>query len=290
VRPADQDLDVSKLAISQLRSGEGWILTDISSLGPEALATDLADLLNGPVLIASDDFESHPPAGGQLIDAGLYAFPPEAAKALLREPQRWTKQRAIFAVVPSLPDADARRRWISDALRPWDPDRLRASVYGQLGKRFANRGLWFKDERDRARYVAAAVTKVLGERGVRLPNGDVTLVLETPTDSTFEAEFTVQGSGDALSLKRDFATRGVTRQWFVRRGEWEATERRRSTSGPRSFRQSAAQVVASGLIFLLAIPTFLFVAMVAIITKLTGSTTTVSATSKRVDDKTTRAA
>src|SRR6185295_7420934 len=143
----------------------------------------------------------------------------DAIEAMLRDCKRWGSRRAIFALLPVLPDEDARRRWISHATRPWDPERLKATVYGQLGADWAVRGLWFAKELDRARYVEASVAKLLRENGVpRLPNGDVTIVLEMPMDSSFDAVFSVSGSGESLALEREFPSRMMSRRSFIRRG------------------------------------------------------------------------
>lgn len=265
-----------KLTVSQIRSGEGWILTRFSNVGPEILADSMSDLLVGPLLVASEAFEAWTPPGGEQIEATLYAFIGDAAKAMLRDPSRWAGERAIFACVPRLPDEDARRRWISDALRPWDPVRLGATVYGQSGSGHAIEGLWFATERDRARLVEFAVTRVLAECGLRLPNGDVTLVLEMPTDSTFDATYRYSGIGDTFALKRDFPTRMLAREWFVRRGEWEAVEKRTMRADGTSLRERAIRFSATAGIFLLSLPVFALVALVALMTKFTGASTTVS--------------
>src|SRR5436190_522270 len=175
---------MAKLSISQIRSGEGWILTRLSNVGCEVIPDRMDDLLVGPLLIASEAFETWTPPGGTQQGAHLHAFTGDAAKAMLRDSSRWGSERAIFACLPRLPDDDAKRKWMPDALRPWDPERLKATFYGQVGKRYASRGFWFAKERDRARLVEASVEKILREAGLTLPVGDATIVLEMPTDST----------------------------------------------------------------------------------------------------------
>lgn len=265
-----------KLSVSQIRSGEGWILTRFSNIGPEILSDRMSDLLVGPLLIASEAFETWTPPGGDQIEASLYAFMGEHAKAMLRDSSRWAGERAIFACLPRLPDQDARRRWIADALRPWDPVRLGATFYGQFGNGHAIKGLWFATERDRARYVEEGVTKVLTDSGLRLPNGDVTLVLEMPTDSTFDAEYRYSGTGESFSIKRDFPTRMLAREWFVRRGDWEAVEKRTTRATGTTLRERAIRFTATAGIFLLSLPVFALVALVAVVTRFTGASTTVS--------------
>lgn len=267
---------MANLSISQIRSGEGWILTRLSNVGSEVLAGEMADLLTGPLLIASEAFEAWTPPGGEQLEAHLYAFQGEAAKAMLRDASRWGKDRAIFACLPALPDEDAKRRWISDALRPWDPERLKATFYGQFGKRYASRGLWFAKERDRARYVEASVAKVLAEAGLKLPTGDATIVLEMPTDSTFEGEYACSGQGASFSISRQFPSQMVARKWTIERGEWRGEQTRLSRAASLPWRERAVRWISTAGIFLLSIPVFLLVAFVAVIAKLTGSNTTVS--------------
>ena len=266
--------------VNQVRSGEGWILTDPANLGPEALAGDLSDLLQGPLLIASEEFETWSPPGGEQIEAHLWAFLGEPAKAMLRDWKRWGGKRAIFACLPSLPDADATRRWLPDALRPWDAERLKATAYGQVGKDWAQQGIWFATEQNRGRFLEAAVSKLLASHGVRLPNGDVSIVLEMPTDSTFEASFKVSGSGDSFSLKRDFPSQLTSREWRVRKGEWEAIEQRTSRAAKASFRVRFLQGLATVGILVLSIPVFLLAIAVAIVAKFAGSSTTPSTAAK----------
>lgn len=266
--------------VNQIRSGEGWILTDPQNVGVEAMASELADLLVGPLVIASEDFETWTPPGGEQLEAHVFAFLGDAAKAMLRDWKRWGGRRAIVACFPSLPDADARRRFMPDALRPWDPDRMKATFYAQLGKDWAQQGTWFAKERDRARFVETAVKRVLDAASVRLPNGDVTIVFEMPTDSTFEAKFDVSGSGDSLRIKRDFPSRMLSREWFVNKGEWEAVERKSSARASKSLKQRALSALATTGIVVMSIPVFCIVAVAAVIAKLTGASTTVSTSAK----------
>jgi len=266
--------------VHQIRSGEGWILSDPSNLGPEALSDDLSDLVVGPLLVASADFDTWTPPGGEKLGERLYAFRGEAAKTMLRDWKRWSSRRAIFACLPTLPDEDARRRWIADALRPWDAERLKATAYGQLGREWAQRGTWFASERDRSRFIEVAVTRVLSERGNRLPNGDVTIVLEMPADSTFDAQFKVSGNGESLNLRRDFPSQQMSREWSIRKGEWEAVESRSSAGASTSWRVRLTQHLATVAILLMSIPVFLLVVIVALIAKFTGSSTTVSTSAK----------
>lgn len=266
--------------VNQVRSGEGWILTRADLAGPEDLAGDLADLLPGVLLVASEDFETWTPPGGEQLEAHLFAFRGDQAKAILRDWKRWGSRRAIFACLPAMPDADARRRWMPDALRPWDPERLKATAYGQLGREWAQQGLWFATERSRARFVELAVSRLLSRDGVRLPNGDVTLVLEMPTDSTFEADFKVSGTGESLSLKRDFPSRMMSREWTIRKGEWEAVEKRVSRASQQGLKARLMQAVATTGIIVLSVPVFLMVLVVALVAKVTGSSTTVSTSAK----------
>lgn len=266
--------------VHQIRSGEGWILTEPSNLSAEALADELADLVTGVMLVSSVDFVSGAPSGGEKVAPGLFAFRGDAAKAMLRDWKRWGGRRAIFAIVPAVPDEDARRKWIADALRPWDAERLKASVYGQLGSEWAQRGLWFAGERERGLFLNAAVRKLLADRGARMPNGDVSIVLELPTDSTFDARFDVSGSGKDVVLRRDFPSRLMSREWSIRSGDWEALERTSASKSGKSFRERAVQALATVGILVVSIPTFLMVLAVALIAKLTGSATTVSTSTK----------
>ncbi len=55
---------MSQLTVRQLRSGEGWVLTDASNVGIDVLTRELADLVQGVLLVASDDFERWTPPGG----------------------------------------------------------------------------------------------------------------------------------------------------------------------------------------------------------------------------------
>ena len=267
---------MSKLSVAQIRSGEGWILTRFSNLGAEVLADGMSDLLVGPLLVSSEAFETWTPPGGEQLEANLFAFSGDAARAMLRDTSRWGADRGYFACLRKLPDDDARRRWIPDALRPWDPERLGATAYGQVGRRHPIQGIWFARERDRARYVETAVSKVLAAAGLRLPNGDVTLVLEMPTDSTFEGVYKCTGSGESFSMKREFPSRMLTRRWFVRRGEWEAEEKKSARRSETSFRERVIRATATTGIFLMSLPVFALVALVALVTKLTGSSTSVS--------------
>ena len=266
--------------VHQIRSGEGWILTEPSNASAEVLASDLADLVKGVMLVSSVDFVNAPPPGAEKIAPGLFAFRGDAAKAMLRDWQRWGSRRAIFALVPAVPDEDARRKWIADALRPWDAERLKATVYGQLGSEWAQRGLWFAGERERGLFVDAAVRKLLADRGARMPNGDVTIVLELPTDSTFDARFDVSGSGKDVVLRREFPSRLMSREWSIRSNDWEALERKSASKSGKTFRERAVQALATAGIIVVSIPTFVMVLAVAVIAKLTGSATTVSTSTK----------
>ena len=268
--------------VNQVRSGEGWILTEPSNLGPEALASEMADLLSGPLLVASEEFETWTPPGGEQVEALIYAFIGEPAKAMLRDCKRWGRRRAIFACLPTLPDEDAKRRWMPDALRPWDPERLKATAYGQLGKDWAQQGTWFASERDRARFVELSVSRLLAQHDRRMPNGDVTLVLEMPTDSTFQAEFKVAGSGEGFTIRREFPSLQMSREWSIRKGEWEALERRTSRAAKGSLRARFTQGLATAGILLLSIPVFLMAIVVAIVARIAGSTTSVSTSAKSV--------
>ncbi len=272
---------MAQLHIRQIRSGEGWFLTQAGSLGPEVIASEMPDRLDGGVLlVASEAFETWTPRGGHQIEAHLYSFSGDAAVEMLRDWRRWGMRRAILAVVPAMPDDDARRRNMPDSLRPWDPDRLKATVYGQLGKDWAQSGLWFAAERDRVRYIEAAVVKALADHGARLPNGDVTIVLDLPPDATFDAEFTLAGSGAAATIRRAMPEKGTEREWTVASNEWTATERRTRRRSGREMKVRFAQGLATLGIILVSIPTFIMVAIVALIAKLTGNTTTVSSSSK----------
>jgi hypothetical protein len=265
-----------KLSVSQVRSGEGWILTRLSNVGPEILAGPMADLLTGPLLIASEAFETWTPPGGEQLEAHLVAFRGDAAKAMLRDASRWGADRAIIACLPRLPDADARRKWLPDVLRPWDPDRLKATFYGQVGKGHAIRGLWVASDRDRARYVEASIEKILGEAGLKLPAGDATIVLEMPTDSTFEGEYAHSGRGASFSLSRAFPSQMVSRRWTIERGEWRGEQTRIRRASELGLRVRAIRFVATAGIFILSIPVFALVALVALITRFSGTTTSVS--------------
>ena len=256
--------------VSQVRSGEGWILTQSSHAGPEVIADEMPDLMAGPLLVASDELGTSPPQGGDAVAPMIHALRGEAARRFLRDHRRWSGKGAIFASVPEVPDADARRRWIPDALRPWDAERLRATFYGQSGRRFHHEGVWFATEHDRRRYVEVAVSRLLKSAGLRLPNGDVALVLELPTDSTFTADFTCSGTGDAFRITRRFPERGFVRTWSIRRGDWVAEERKLPTPGKgEGVRGRGVQWLATAGIIALSIPTFAMVALVALVAKLT---------------------
>jgi len=273
---------MAKHRVTQMRSGEGWTLTDTSNLDASILASEMSDLAQGVLLVASEDLGAQSPAGGDQLEAHLFAFRGEAIKSMLRDCKRWGSRRAIFALLPAMPDADARRRWISHATRPWDPERLKATVYGQVGGDWAVRGLWFAKEHDRARFVEASIAKVLRENGVaRLPNGDVTIVLELPTDSSFDALFSVSGSGDTLVLEREFPSRMMTRRTFIRRGGWEGEETKSGKRSDVSLKYRLTQGLVSAAIVIVSLPMFLAVMIVMLVTKLTGSSTTVSATQPR---------
>jgi hypothetical protein len=265
---------MSKLRVSQVRSGEGSILTRFSNIGPEVLPDVLPEACDGVLLVASDAFETSTPAGGEQVEAHLYAFRGEPARAMLRDPGRWASRVANFALLPAFPDEDARRRCIPQALRPWDPERMKATVYGQLGTAYAHRGLWFARDVDRRRFVEAAVSPFLAAAGHRLPNGDVTIVLEMPTDSTFEATYSAKGTGPAFTVRRRFDAAGLVREWRIDRGEWRATERRTATRAGTGWRARLVDWAASAGIFLLSLPTFLLALAVVLIARGTGTTTT----------------
>jgi hypothetical protein len=270
---------MARLSVTQLRSGEGWILTTLSRHGPEAVAAELPDLLVGPLLAGS---ESKPPAEGRPLGENLWAFEGDQAKRVLETLPRWAGKGAIVAAVRELPDDDARRRFIPDALRPWDAERLGATFYAQVGSRYHVRGAWFARERDRMRFVEIAFRRLAQAAGVRLPNGDVTIVFELPTDSTFEAVFQVSGSGDALRLSRRFPARGLERTWRIVKGEWEAEERRGLRPGAAGVGRSLGQKLASASIVVLSVPVFLLVGAVALFTRLFGGTTASSSAQPRV--------
>ena len=65
---------MSKLAVSQIRSGEGWILTQLSNVGTEVIPSAMPDILDGSLLVASEAFETWTPPGGEQLEAHLYAF------------------------------------------------------------------------------------------------------------------------------------------------------------------------------------------------------------------------
>lgn len=264
---------MSQVSVHQLRSGEGWLLTDASHADPSLIPEALSDLLIGPLLVASEEFESWTPPGGEQLEAHLHAFSGEDAVRMLREWRRWATPGALFACVPRPPDADARRRHAPDALRPWDAERLGATFYGQLGKRFAAHGLWFALERDRARYLEAAFRRLVEEAGHRMPNGDVGVVFDLPADQAVEAEFRVRGRGESFRVSRRFPELGVRRTWRVRDGEWEGEETRTSGRRRASLGRRLVQGLASGLILVLSLPVFLLVALIALVTKLAGSGT-----------------
>jgi hypothetical protein len=276
---------MAKHRVTQMRSGEGWTLTDVSNLDASILASEMSDLAQGVLLVATEEFEAQSPSGGEQVEAHLYAFRGDAIKTMLRDCKRWGSRRAIFALLPVLPDEDARRRWISHSTRPWDPERLKATAYGQLGADWAVRGLWFAKEHDRARFVEASIAKLLREHGVaRLPNGDVTIVLELPMDSSFEALFAVTGSGESLVLERDFPSRMMSRRSFIRRGGWEGEERKSGKRSDVSLKYRLTQGLVSAAIVVVSLPMFAMVALVALITKLTGGSTDVSSTQPRRAD------
>ena len=262
---------MSKLSVSQIRSGEGWILTRLSNVGTEVIPATMPDVLSGPLLVASEAFETWAPPGGEQLEAHLFAFVGDAAKAMLRDSSRWGGERAFFACVPSLPDADAKRRWMPDVLRPWDPTRLKATLYGQQGKGLASRGLWFAKERDRARYVEASIEKVLGEAGLKLPVGDATIVLEMPTDSTFEGDYTCSGKAESFAMSRVFPSQMISRRWTIEHGEWRGEQVRLNRAASMSLRERAVRITSTAGIIILSVPVFLLVSLIALLTKLTGT-------------------
>lgn len=275
---------MAKLTVRQLRSGEGSILTRVSHVGPENLPDAMPDLFDGTVLLASaDSFAKAPPAGAETVSPGLFAFRGDAARQLVRAHATWAAEGGIFGIFREMPDEDSRRRSISNPERPWDPERMKALCYAQLGpaSRYAHTGTWFLAESDRRCFVETGVSKLLAEAGLKLPNGDVTLVLEMPTDSTFEAEFDVRGSGPGFSLRREFRTRGLVREWTIDRGEWRCVETRTPQAATRNWRERVISAVATTGIFILSIPTFLVVGVALLIAKFGGGSSTVSATVRR---------
>jgi hypothetical protein len=269
------------LRVQQLRSGEGSILTHFDSLGPECLADELSDLLEGFLVISSEAFESWTPPGGEQLEALVYAFTGDAARAMLRDHRRWDRERALFAVVPVLPDEDAKRRCMPHALRPWDAERLNAVVYGQYGSRYAHRGLWFANDEDRRRLDEVAITRLLEKAGLTLPNGDITLVLELPTDATFDATYRASGKGEGFRLRRDFPLRALRKSWWIVRGEWRGEEASLGRRSGQAFSERLARSIASGAILLLSLPVFLLVGAVALFSRLTGSGTPTSESARR---------
>ena len=267
---------MAKLVVSQIRSGEGWILTRLSNVGPEVIADRMDDLLVGPLLVASEAFETWTPPGGEQIEAHLFAFTGDAAKAILRDTSRWGGERAIFACLPTLPDADAKRKYLPDVLRPWDPDRLKATFYGQMGKRYASRGLWFAKERDRARFVEASIEKIVSAAGLKLPVGDATIVLDMPTDSTFEGEYAHSGRAESFQMSRKFSSQMISRRWTIERGDWRGEQTRLTRASSISWRERGVRIASTAGIVILSIPVFALVTLVAILTKISGTGTTVS--------------
>ena len=272
---------MAKYRVWQLRSGEGAILTRWSHLGLGELPKALPELFEGRVLlVAGEDLPPGGPAGAESLGEGLWAVKGAEARAFLAESESLSRRGLIWALVDEIPEEDVRTRCIPEALRPWDHERLGAVVYAQSGKRYAHQGVWFQDPEERRRWLEQALRRILEPAGLELPTGDVTLVLEMPSDATFEAELIAKGRGDGFRLQRDFGNQGFEREWWIERGEWKGEERRRPNRKDAPLRQRFVQGLATTGIFLLSLPVSLFVFLVLLTTKMTA----VSSTSSKLDE------
>jgi hypothetical protein len=273
---------MSKFRVRQLRSGEGAILTDLSNQSLSELPRVLPELLEKRVLIvAGEGLPKAGPRGAESVAEGAWALRGDDAARFLAEADGRDQRGLIWALCDELPSDDVVGRCLPDPLRPWDNERLDAVAYAQSGKRYAHQGVWFRDEEQRRRWVEAAVARLLDDEGVGLPAGDSTLVLELPTDSTFDAAYTLRGRGDSLRIKRDFGHQGFEREWWIERGEWKGEETRRPKRETAPLAQRLTQGVATAGIFLLSLPVSVFVFFVLLTSKLATDSTSTSRAANR---------
>lgn len=259
-----------KFRVRQLRSGEGAILTQLSNLSVSELPMVRPELFeNGVLLVAGEGLPAAGPPGAEGVADGLWVLRGDDASRFVSESHPEGRGRLMWAVLDERPSAERLTRCAPDALRAWDHERLEASVYAQSGEGYAQQGVWFRDEEERRRWLEAAVSRLLDAADRELPTGDATIVLELPTDSTFEATYTLRGKGAAFRIKRDFGNHGFLREWRIERGEWMGEETRRAKRDNAPLAQRITQSLATLGILVLSLPVGLFVACALLTTKLT---------------------
>ncbi|MEM7248549.1 MAG: hypothetical protein AAF533_24680 [Acidobacteriota bacterium] len=270
-----------KFSLSQARSGEGAFLATFSHLPLSEVTTTHADLFKGNhLLIGGEGLEAEVPESAKELGTGLYLVSPEHGAALARRRLADENRATLLALVDGEPDPDVLRRAIPETLRPWDHERLNAQLYAQQGRRYVHRGLFFHDDRERERFLAAGFSKVLEEADLDLPPGDLSLVFDLQPEGTFEAVFRHRGRGDDFKLTRDFPEQGLTREWWIDRYEWKGEERRRPKGRGASLAARLVQGVATTAIFVVSLP----VAALVGLSLLTSKLDDVSGTGEKLSD------